>query len=791
MVNLNALDKMLTRDLWRMRGQVLAVALVIASGVATLVMSLSTVEALQQTTDTYYQRYRFAEIFAHATRAPQRLLNQIESLPGVQTVQSRITRLANIDIDGFAEPVIGQINSIPQTGQPKLNQLVIRQGRWLSPGRDDEVILSEPFAQAHQLGLGDPIDIIMNGHKRRFFVVAVALSPEFIYSIGPGALLPDDKRFGVMWMGQKVLEGAYDLEGSFNSLSLTLLYNTPPQRILKQLDVILKPYGGTRAFTRGDQISNWFVQNEIIIQKSMARILPTIFIAVAAFLSNMVLARLITTQRTEIGLLKAFGYSSGQIGWHYSKMILLICILGVALGSVIGAYFGRINTQMYAEMFRFPLLIYQPGPFAFLVGALVSTLAAWLGAINAVHKAVKLPPAQAMIPPSPDTYRSTFISSAIIAKGLDQPSRIALRQIFRWPVRSFLTSSGIAMAAGLIILSLQWNDSLEHLSRIYFFEAQRQNAMVGMVEDQSLGAIYDFAHLPGVLKAEPMRMVNAEFKAGVITHRGAITAVPLNSELHPIYDDAQRRVVSLPATGLVIASRLAQKLQVKVGDMIWVEILQGRRPEIPIQIVGIFETYIGLPVYMRLESLNRLLTEPPTFRFANLLLDPNQHDELYLAFKNTPKISAVMLKQSAIDAFNENVIEHLMVFISMFTSLAVILAMGVTYNSARIALSERGRELATLRVLGFTKGEISYVLLGEVMFLTILGLPLGALFGWGLVWSMAQSFDTEMYRIPLVIEASTYGYAILLVLLASALSAILVRQRITKLDLIRVLKTRE
>jgi putative ABC transport system permease protein len=790
-VSISALDQKLTRDLWRMRGQVLAVALVIASGVATLVMSLSTVEALQQTTDTYYQRYRFAEIFAQATRAPQRLLTQIESLPGVQTVQTRITRLANIDIDGFSEPVIGQINSIPQNAQPKLNQLVIRKGRWISPGRDDEVILSEPFAQAHQLGPGDPIKIIMNGHKRLFYVVGVALSPEFIYSIGPGALMPDDKRFGVMWMGQKVLEGAYDLEGSFNSLSLTLLYNTPPQKILKQLDVMLKPYGGTRAFTRGDQISNWFVQNEITQQKSMARILPTIFIAVAAFLSNMVLTRLITTQRTEIGLLKAFGYSSGQIGWHYSKMILLICILGVALGSVIGAYFGRINTQMYAELFRFPLLIYHPGPFAFIIGGLVSTLAAWLGALNAVRKAVKLPPAEAMIPPSPDAYRSTFISSTIIAKGLDQPSRIALRQIFRWPVRSFLTSSGIAMAAGLIILSLQWNDSLTHLSRVYFFEAQRQNAMVGVVEDQAIRAIHDFAHLPGVLAAEPMRMVSAEFKAGVITHRGAITALPQNSELHPIYDDAQRKVISLPASGLVIASRLAQKLQVKVGDMIWVEILQGRRPEIPIQIVGIFETYIGLPAYMHLEALNTLLSEPPSFRFANLLIDPNQQEELYLAFKNTPKISAVMLKQSAIDAFNENVIEHLMVFITMFTGLAVTLALGVTYNSARIALSERGRELATLRVLGFTKGEISYVLLGEVMFLTLLGLPLGALFGWGLVWSMAQSFDTEMYRIPLVIEPSTYGYAILWVLLASALSAILVRQRVAKLDLIRVLKTRE
>jgi putative ABC transport system permease protein len=631
----------------------------------------------------------------------------------------------------------------------------------------------------------------MNGKKRRFHIVAIALSPEFIYSIGPGALMPDDKRFGVMWMSRDVLAAAYDLEESFNYISLTLRHNAASAPVLSRLDVLLEPYGGVSAITRKDQISNWFISNEIAQQKTMATILPSIFIAVAVFLTNMVLARLIATERTEIGLLKAFGYSRFQIAWHYSKMIVVICLIGVILGSLLGAYFGRLNTEMYADLFRFPLLIYRPSPFSFAVAAGISLVAALVGALGAVNSAVKLPPAEAMIPPSPSVYRHSFFSTSVLTRWLDQPSRIALRQLGRWPLRSFLTSSGIAMAAGLIIMTLQWDDSLGHLKRVYFFEAQRQNVTLGLIEPQAIRAIYDIANLPGVMKAEPTRFVSADFKVGAITHRGSISGILPNNVLQPIYDDAKQESLSVPDDGLMIASRLARKLKVKVGDIIWVEILEGRRPKVLMPVVGIFETYIGLPTFMHLSSLNRLLKERPSVAYVNLLIDPNYQDELYQTLKSTPKIGAVMLKQSALDSFNKQVIEHLLVFISMFTVLAVVLVFGVTYNSTRIALSERGRELATLRVLGFSKGEISYVLLGEVMFLVVFGLPLGCLFGWLLVWSMAASFDTEMFRIPLMIEASTYGTAIVWVLLAAVASAALVRRRVDKLDLIRVLKTRE
>ncbi len=785
------LNKKLFRDLWRLRGQVLAIALVIGSGVATLVMSLSTIEALEATTEAYYQRYRFADVFAQAKRAPNHLSNKISSIPGVQSLQTRITYYATLDIANFEEPAIGQIISIPERGQPLLNQLVLRKGRWISDQNKREVILTEPFAEAHSLDLGDQFAIIMNGHKRPFTVVGIALSPEFIYSIAPGSLLPDDQRFGVMWIGRDILEGAYNLKESFNSLTLSLSYGAEEQTVLNQVDALLEPYGGVSAITRKDQISNWFVMNEIAQQKSMATILPTIFIAVAVFLTNMVLARLIATERTEIGLLKAFGYSSIQIGWQYTKLVIFICLIGVVIGSILGSYFGQLNTVMFATMYRFPILIYQPGPYSFAMGAFISIFAALLGALGAVRRAALLPPAEAMIPPSPPVYSQTASAGNNWYKWLDQPTRIALRQIRRWPIRSFMTTCGIALALGLIIMNMQWSDSLKHLSKVYFYDAQRQDVMVGLHEAEAKRAIHDLAHLPGVIRAEPMRFVSVDFKSGPVTHRGVINAILPESELYHIYDDASQTSIKLPTGGLVIATKLAEKLAVKTGDSIWVEVLEGRRPKVLLPVVSTFETYIGTPAFMDLNAVNRLLKEQPSFQYANLLIDDYNKTDLFKYLKNTPVVSAVMLKESALLAFDQTIIEHLMVFITMFSGLAVLLAFGVTYNSTRIALSERGRELATLRVLGFSKGEISYVLLGEVMFLIVLSLPLGCLFGWLLVWTMAASFDTEMFRIPLIIHASTYGYAILLVLIAAAISAAVVRRRVDKLDLIRVLKTRE
>ena len=785
-----ALNRKLVRDLWRMRGQVLAIAVVVASGVAVLVMSRSALEALQDTAHAYYERYRFAHVFAGLKRAPEHLVERIAAIPGVQVVETRIARYATLDIGGFQEPVVGRLISLPERTEPKLNRLALRGGRFPAPGHPNEAALSEPFAEAHGLKPGDQIQALINGHKRTLSVVGIALSPEFVYAIGPGALMPDDKRYGVLWMGREALAAAYDLDGAFNEVALTLLRGTDPDTVIRALDRLLERYGGVGAVARADQLSNWFLMNEIEQLGTVSRILPLIFLAVAAFLVNMVVARIIATERSEIGLMKAFGYSNTQVGWHYAKMAIAMTSVGIVLGWLVGAWLGRVNTENYAEFYRFPLLVFRPSPELFIVAALVSLAAALAGTLGAVRRAAALPPAEAMRPPAPPMYRQRRASGTLLARWSDQPTRIILRQVRRWPLRSALTGVGIALAVSVMVMASQWIDSIDHIVQVFFFEAQRQDVMVGLVEPQSSTVVGELRHMPGVLAAEPMRIVSTKLRAGHRTHRGAIQGVPPNATLQPVYD-AKGRVLPVPAAGLMLSTKLAEKLGVDAGDSVWVEVLEGRRPVRQMPVVQLVETYIGMPAYMDLGALNRLLSEPPSVEYINLLVDEAAAPALFAGLKTLPEVSAVMLRQAAVDTFYETLGKTILVYVSFFAAFASALGFGVVYNSARIALSERGHELATLRVLGFSLAEVSYILLGEVALLTLLSLPLGCLVGRGLASVMSRAFETELFRVPLVIEASTYGFAVLLVLAVTVVSALLVRRRVDRLDLIAVLKTRE
>lgn len=786
---LHPLDKKLWRDLLRLRGQVLAIAMVMASGVAVLVMSLGALEALRDTAAAYYDRARFAHVFASLKRAPEHLAARIAEIPGVQAVETRISRFALVDVPGFEEPVIGRLLSIPERGEPVLNRLTLRAGRSVAPGRPDEAVISEAFAEGHGLEPGDRIRALINGHLRTLDIVGVALSPEFVYAIGPGALMPDDRRFGVIWMGREALAAAYDLDGAFDDVVLSLWRGARPEEVIERLDAILAPYGGIGAYDRSDQISNWFLTSEIEQLANLATILPTIFLAVAAFLTNMVLNRLIATERAEIGLLKAFGYSNRAVGWHYARMVMVIAAFGVVLGAVPGAWFGQRVTALYAEFFHFPFFFFRPSPGIFAIAALVSLAAALLGTLQAVRRAVRLPPAEAMRPPAPPLFRRTGFGAAV-TRPFDQPTRILLRTILRYPGRSLVTSTGIAMAVALLVVAYQWGDAVDRLAEVQFFEAQHQDVTVGLVEAQSSIVTGELRNLPGVLHAEPMRLVAARLRAGPRAHRQAIQGVPADAALEPVYD-AERGALRPPPEGLLLSAKLAEILGVGRGDRVTVEVLEGRRPVRELPVADVVETWLGTPAWMEMRALNRMMRERPAASAVHLRVDPAREAELFRRLKRIPEVAAVTVKRAALEEFYATVAETMLMFISVFAIFACTLAFGVAYNATRVALSERARELATLRVLGLTRAEISYILLGEVGLLAFLGLPLGCAIGVALVALITDLFETELYRVPMVIEPSTFGTAVVITVVASVVSALLVRRRLDRLDLVAVLKTRE
>jgi putative ABC transport system permease protein len=787
---MGTLNRKLRRDLWRIRGQSLAIILVIAAGVALFVMSLGTMRSLETTRDAYYERYRFADVFAHAKRVPESLAGRISRLPGVKWAETRVIVNANLDVAGMEEPAIGRIVSLPDNGILQLNGVVIRDGRNISAANPDEVLISVAFAGAHDLGPGDHLLATLNGHRRQLLITGTALSPEFVYTIAPGGLMPDDRHFGILWMGRSALAGTFDLEDAFNSVSLSLLPSADEREVIEQLDHLLEPYGGTGAFGRSEHVSDQFLANEMVQLRTMGRVAPAIFLAVAAFLLNIVVARLVATEREQIGLLKAFGYSDLAVGWHYMKMVLAIAAIGTLLGFGFGTWLGRGMTVLYTQFFQFPFLFYEAPIETYVVGGIVTMLAAALGVTNAVGRAVRLAPAVAMQAAPPPVYHRTLLDRAGPSALFGQSTRMILRHVARWPLRAGLTVVGIAMSAAIIVSTFFSVDAMDFMLDVTFNQTQRQDATITFFEPVPLAVGEEIARLPGVLDAEPFRALAVRFRLGPRERRLGIMGILPDADLSRLVD-RDLEPVSLPREGLVLSSKLAEILGARRGDLVHIEIMEGRRLARTARVSAIVEEYMGVTAYMDLRALNRLAGEGPTASGVNVLIDPAHAAALFRALKDAPVVATTTLQSAAIEMFEATMQESLLIMTFALAIFGGLIAFGVVYNSARISLSERGRELASLRVLGFTRGEVSYILLGEFGLLIIVALPLGCVIGYGLAWLLAQSLDTELFRIPLIVDRATYGFAISVVLVSAALSGWMVRRRIARLDLVAVLKTRE
>lgn len=787
---MRALDLKLLRDIRRLWAQALAIALVMASGVATLVLGDGAYRSIYETRAAYYDRGGFADVFAQARRAPEGLAREIAALPGVAVAETRIVQGALLDLPGVPEPASAMLVSIPEGREPRLNRLTLRSGRMPDAAAADEAVISEAFAKAHAFRGGDRFEVIMNGRKRSLRVVGVALSPEYVYAMGPGDIVPDDRRFGVLWMPRETLEAAYDLKGAFNNVTLKLWPGANEAETIRRLDDLLAPYGGAGAYGRKDHASNSYLDSELQQLNAMRRVLPPIFLLVSAFLINMTLSRLLALEREQIGLFKALGYGDWPIGWHYMKLALLISGVGVVIGLVAGVWLGRGMTRLYAEFFHFPFLVFVQDPKMYLLAVVTAAGAAMLGAARAVWSIAKLAPATAMAPAAPPSFAQSPLERLVRPLAGSQLTMMALRRLIRWPVRSGLTVLGLSLSAALLVGSLFAVDSVEEMIDLTFNRADRQNATVGFVEPRGPGAIADIRHLDAVLRAEPYRAAPVRLRNGVVSRRSVIVAKTPGGELSRALD-AQARAVDIPPSGLVLGTKLAEVLGVRPGDMLEVEVLEGRRRLTRVRVSAVVESYFGLATLMHPDALTRLLGEGPRISGAYVRYDEARTGEFFEAVKESPAIGALQLQDRALQKFRETMARNINVMMATYLGLAMTVAFGVIYNSARVQLSESARELASLRVLGFTAGETSQVLLTEIGVLVVLSIPLGWLLGFGLAAAMVEAFDTEIFRIPLIVSEVTYARAALVVLGAAAVSALIVRDRIDRLDLVAVLKTRD
>ena len=496
---MSALNRKTLRDLWQMKGQAVAIALVIACGIALFVLSRSLLHSLELTQTTYYDRYHFADVFATLKRAPDSLGERIAEIPGVARLETRIVVAVNLTVEGLPEPAMGRIVSLPDTRKPTLNQLFLRRGRWLSPQRDDEVLASEAFTTANNLHVGDSVLAVINGRQKRLQIVGIALSPEYIYEIKPGDLLPDNRHFGVLWMNHEAISIAYNLEGAFNDVAISLMRGASSAGVIQRLDELIKPYGGLGAYARRDQPSHLFVDNEIEQNRQMGMIMPSVFLGVAAFLLNVVLSRIINLQREQIAALKAFGYSQWEVGWHYLKLVLLIVALGLCLGIPGGIWFGQEVTAMYAKLFHFPTFTYRLTYDVALTASLVSIVAATLGAWGAILRAVRLPPAEAMRPEPPTSYGLTVLERMKLGRLVPPVVNMIIRQLERHPIKTSLSVLAISLAVAIVVVGNFMEDSVDYVLNAQFRVVQRYDMSLATFEPVSDRAIHNVASMPGVI----------------------------------------------------------------------------------------------------------------------------------------------------------------------------------------------------------------------------------------------------------------------------------------------------
>ena len=784
------LDRKLLRDLRRLWLQAVAVGVVLGCGIAIFVMATGMYGSLEVSRDQYYARSLMADLAGSLVRAPDRIAADLAAEPGVAGLEARASGVGLLSIEGVAEPVSARLVSLPADRRPRVNDLVLKRGRWPEITRSAEVLINESFAEAHSIEPGQRLPVLILGQRKIVEVVGVASSPEFVFAVAPGDILPEPRRFGVLWMNRDALGSALDLDGAFNDVVLRLQADADRLAVIASVDAQLARYGGRGLYGRDRMLSARYLSDELSQLRTLASILPPIFLLVAVFLINVMLSRLVATERANIGLLKAFGYANTTIGFHYAKFALAFCLAAAVLGIALGTWVGHYMASVYQAVYHLPQLDFEAGLLVYLGAFLVALVAAMLGALSAVRRAVKLAPAVALAPPAPTSFRRLGEQLERRLRALDARSRMLARRILRFPRRSATTVTGIALALALLIMSEHFPIAIERIIDINFSTTQRMDATLTFAEREHERVLREVGRLPGVLQVEPLRSADVFLSAGSRREREAVLGISSGAMLNRIVS-TDLEVITPTAEGLTLSQGLAKKLEVTVGDRLQLEATDGRRVTVEVPVVRIIQPFLGSAAYMEREALGRLLREPDRVDSAYITIDAAFRDQLSAQLKEIPAIVGVTFADNAERSLRQLFEQGAGFFSFMFLMFSLAMAAGVAFSAARVTLGEQERDLATLRVLGFRRGEASWVLLGELAVLLAVALPLGLILGAALSrWMMAQ-FETDLFSFPFVFDLPTYARSALIVAAAVVVAALWVRRDVDRLDLVAVLKSRE
>jgi putative ABC transport system permease protein len=784
------LDRKLLRDLAALPGRVVTIAALVAVGVGVFVAAISTYDSLQSARDRFYAESRFPQIFVTLKRAPLSVARRIADIPGVAASEARIVRDVIVDWPPSRLPVSARVVSLAHAGEETLAALRVASGVAPESGDARTAIVNEAFAAANGLVAGDRLRVLLNGKLETFKISGTAQSAEYVYAVKPGSPIPDDRTFAVLWVDRAAAEAAFGMSGAFNDVVVALAPKADAKRVMADLDRLLEPYGSTGAIERRDQTSNRFLEDELNQQRVMSTTIPLVFFAIAAFILNVALGRLVSAQREQIAALKALGFPTFPLAAHFLKLVAVIVLIGWALGLLVGYGFGQSMMASYHEFLRLPGLRFAITPWSALASGAVSLAAATIGALNGVANVVALTPAEAMRPPAPRAYHALWSGGGAGRRVLAPRWMMIARNVLGRPLRSALSIVAVAFAVPMVALGLFWRDAIDRMTDVQFSLVERGNVAVTFAEPRDRAIISDLEREPGVLAAEGLRTVPVRLTAAqheVLTQLIGLPAAPELRQPH----DVNLRPVAVSPDGLTLSQRLAERLGVAAGDSVAVQALEGRRRQWNAPVSATVEEPLGMASYMNLGALNRLTGEGDVVSGASVATEPGSALNFAERLKSLPTVSAVAVKSLSLASFLDKIAGLVFVTAGILTAFAVVIAVGVVYNGASISLQERARELASLRVLGFSRAEVANVLFGQFAIELAAGVPTGLVLSRLLVGLIARFHSNESFQIPAVIEPRTYATAAIVVIAAAAASAYAVRRRIDRLDLVAVLKTRD
>lgn len=783
---MSLLDRKLRRDILAMRGQVFTIALLIAAGVAVFVGSLSTYFSLQASFDSFYAKSHFPQVFVSLKRAPLSVLAHIRAMDGVVAIQPRIVKDVLLDRPSAPQPVSARMISLGSTDQ--LARLYMRAGRAPQPGASSELAVNEAFAEANKISPGDEIRVLLNGKVQTFHVTGIALSAEYVYAAKPGLPIPDDRLYAILWIDRSAAEAAFDMKAAFNDVLVLLAPNVEAAPILVALDRELERYGAVGAIERRDQASNRFLEDELSQQKVTSVTIPVLFFAVAVFLLNSAMARVVGAQREQIAALKALGFPTWRLLLHYLAFVLIIGLTGWSLGLAGAVGLGKLMMISYHSFFRVPELTFSLSAQAAAASAGISAMAGSLGVFTALMKVVRLTPAVAMRPPAPPKFHR--LSRLVPNTGTSPRLMMILRNAAGRPLRSLLTLFGIAVAVPMVVLGIFWRDAIDRMVEVQFGLVERGNVSVSFPHPIDEAVLRDLARLPGVLSVEGQRIVPVRLRAGHRSYLTSVIGLSPTATLRRPHDDALRPIAASP-DGLILSHLIAQRLGVMTGGRVIVETMEGRRAKAEVLVSAVVKEALGVATYMDIGRINQLTAEGHVISSADLYVERDKQAEFARRLKQLPTVESLTMKASSLSSFLEKIAGLVYVSAGILTTFAAIITVGVVYNSARMNLQERAWELASLRVLGFTQSETSNILFTELAAQTVVAIPLGLAMSQGIIELITNFHSNESFQIPAVIEPRTYLIAAAFVFGTVLISAYVVRRRANRLDLIVALKTRE